>query len=147
MNELDRNIINHMQTGFPVCERPFEIMAAQLQIPEDLLIKRIESMLADGTLSRFGPMFDAEKMGGIFSLVTMQVPPDDIDRVVSIINHFPEVAHNYERDHKFNIWFVVALDAKEKLLPLLKEIEDHTGYMTYNMPKLDEFYIGVKFDA
>ena len=132
-----------MQTGFPICNFPFAVMADQLQITEDLLIERIQTLLADGTLSRFGPLFDMEKIGGIYSLVAMQ----DIDRVVSLINYYPEVAHNYERDHRFNLWFVIAVDSSEKLQNLLKEIEKETGYCTYNMPKLDEYYVGLTFDA
>lgn len=147
MNRLDRKIINHMQTGFPICNFPFAVMADQLQITEDLLIERIQTLLADGTLSRFGPLFDMEKIGGIYSLVAMQVPKQDIDRVVSLINYYPEVAHNYERDHRFNLWFVIAVDSSEKLQNLLKEIEKETGYCTYNMPKLDEYYVGLTFDA
>ena len=147
MNNLDRTIINHMQSGFPICNSPFAVMADQLQITEELLIERIQALLADGTLSRFGPLFDMEKIGGIYSLVAMQVPKRDIDRVVSLINFYPEVAHNYERGHKFNLWFVVAVDSNEKLQNLLEEIEKETGYCTYNMPKLDEYYVGLKFDA
>lgn len=136
-----------MQSGFPLCEQPFARIAEELQITEEELIMRVQALLDQGILSRFGPLFDIEKMGGVYCLVAMQVPEYDIDRVVSIINHFPEVAHNYERDHTFNIWFIVALDSKEKLSPLLTSIENHTGYVTYNMPKLDEYFVGLKFDV
>lgn len=92
-------------------------------------------------------MFNVEKIGGMYSLVAMQVPVADMERVTAIINQHPQVAHNYERDHKFNIWFVVALEAGKKLSTLLETIENQTGYLTYNMPKLDEYYVGLKFNA
>ena len=147
MNDLDRRIINHLQDGMPVCERPFATVAEQLNITEDRLIGRVQALLDDGTLSRFVPLYDVEKIGGIYSLVAMQVSREDIDNVISVINSYPEVAHNYERDHEFNLWFVVALDTTERLPSLLTDIEDRTGYRVYNMPKLGEYYVGLKFHA
>jgi len=147
LNELDRVIINHLQDGIPVCEHPFAAVSEQLNITEDRIIERVQALLADGTLSRFGPLYDIEKIGGIYSLVAMQVSREDIDNVISVINSHPEVAHNYERDHEFNLWFVVALDTTERLPSLLTDIEDRTGYRVYNMPKLDEYYVGLKFHA
>jgi len=147
MNELDRVIINHLQDGMPVCEHPFAAVAGQLNITEDMLIERVQALLDDGTLSRFGPLYDVEKIGGIYSLVAMKVLQEDIDDVITVINSYSEVAHNYERDHEFNLWFVVALDTEERLPFLLADIEEHTGYRVYNMPKLDEYYVGLKFHA
>lgn len=147
MKDIDRTIINHMQSGFPVCSRPFAEMAKQLSITENELINHIKTLLDNGTLSRFGPLYDIEKIGGIYSLVTMQVPSFDVERVIKIINSYQEVAHHYERDHQFNLWFVIAIDLNEDLPELLKQIEKSSGYQVYNMPKLDEFYVGLKFDA
>lgn len=147
MDDLDRRIVNHLQDGLPVCERPFAVAAEQLQITEDGLIERLHALLADGTLSRFGPLYDIEKIGGGYSLVAMQVPREDLDAAIAVINSFPEVAHNYERDHAFNLWFVVALENEDRLPDLLAHIEERTGYRTYNMPKLDEYYVGLKLDA
>lgn len=147
MNEIDRNIINHMQNDFPVCEYPFSIMAAQLNLDEEVLIKHIQTLLDNGTLSRFGPMYNIEKLGGKYSLVAMNVPEHDLESVIEVVNSYPEVAHNYERDHDLNIWFVLAAETTSELESILKEIEKQTGYITYDMPKLEEFYVGLKFDA
>lgn len=147
MNITDKQIINYLQSGFPVCERPFAVVSEKLGLTESELINRIRSLLDDGVLSRFGPMFDVEKIGGTYTLVAMQVPVTDIEHVTAIINQYPEVAHNYERDHNFNIWFVVALESGKKLSTLLETIENQTGYSTYNMPKLDEYYVGLKLNA
>ena len=147
MDAIDKIIINHLQEDFPVCERPFLILADQLQLPEDVLINRVQGLLDDGTLSRFGPLYNLEVLGGSYSLVAMQVSKADIDTVVAIINEYPEVAHNYERDHRFNLWFVLATETANQIDAVLDEIENRTGYKTYNMPKLDEYYVGLKFDA
>jgi DNA-binding Lrp family transcriptional regulator len=147
LNELDRVIINHLQDGIPVCEHPFAAVSEQLNITEDRIIERVQALLADGTLSRFGPLYDIEKIGGIYSLVAMKVSPESVNDVIAVINSYPEVAHNYERDHDFNLWFVVALDSEERLPFLLADIEERTGYHAYNMPKLDEYYVGLKFHA
>ena len=136
-----------MQEGFPICERPFELLAEQLELQEDQLIGRIQSLLDEGILSRFGPMYDIEMLGGIYCLVAMRVPEHDLERVIEIVNGFPEVAHNYEREHEFNIWFVIAAETVSKVESVLEEIEQQTGYLVYDMPKLDEFYVGLKFNA
>jgi siroheme decarboxylase len=147
MNEVDRNIINHMQNDFPVCEAPFAVMAEQLKLDEEVLMQRVQALLDDGTLSRFGPMYNIEKLGGKYCLVAMSVPNHDLESVIDVVNSYPEVAHNYERDHDFNVWFVLAAETITELEDILKQIEQKTGYSAYDMPKLDEFYIGLKFDA
>lgn len=147
MDEVDRNIINHMQEGFSICERPFAILAEELKLGEDELIQRVQSLLDEGTLSRFGPLYDIEMLGGVYCLVAMRIPEHDLERVIAIVNQFPEVAHNYERTHEFNMWFVLAVETTAKIESVLEEIEQQTGYVTYGMPKLEEFYVGLKFNA
>lgn len=147
MNEIDRNIINQMQEGFPVCERPFASLAKQLDIEEKALMQRVQSLLDDGTLSRFGPMYNIEMLGGAYCLVAMRIPEIDLEEVIETINSYPEVAHNYERAHEFNVWFVVATETVSEIEELLEDIEKQTGYPAFDMPKLDEFYIGLRFDV
>ncbi len=147
MNEVDRKIINHLQDNFPVCERPFTMLAEQLNLDEKELLKRVQSLLDDGTLSRFGPLYNIEMLGGVYCLVAMNIPKNDLEKVIKMINSYPEVAHNYERDHEFNVWFVLAAENKLQLKNILEDIEKQTGYPTYEMPKLDEYFVGLKFDA
>ncbi len=147
MNEVDRNIINQMQEDFPVCAEPFAALAEQLNIEENELLQRVQFLLDDGTLSRFGPLYNIEKLGGIYCLVAMCIPEHDLEKVINIINDFPEVAHNYERTHELNVWFVLATETETQLEKLLEDIEKKTAYPTFKMPKLDEYYVGLKFDA
>ena len=145
MDDVDRMIINTLQDGFPVCDRPYQQVAESLGIHEQELINRIEDLLDEGILSRFGPMYNIEKLGGVYTLAAMSVPGKSIDRVAAIINSFPEVAHNYERDHALNMWFVLATESEDDLKQVIEAIEKCTGLTVYNLPKQKEYYVGLKF--
>lgn len=147
MDSLDRAIVNSLQGGFPICERPYAEAAEQLGTTEDELLRRIDALLARGVLTRFGPMYHAERLGGALTLAAMQVPAADFARVAALVNAHPEVAHNYAREHDFNMWFVLATETPEKIPAVIAAIERETGYRVYNMPKLEEFYVGIRFEA
>lgn len=147
MDDIDKTIINRLQGGFPVCERPFAAVAETLALSEGELISRIDAMLADGTLTRFGPLYQIERMGGRFSLAAMAIPAAEFDRVAEIVNAFPEVAHNYERNHRLNMWFVLATETPEGLPETITRIEQATGYPVYNMPKEKEFFVNLYLTA
>lgn len=145
MDELDRAIVNELQGGFPICERPFAEVAARLNTTEKELISRIDSLRKAGTLSRFGPMYHAERMGGSLSLAAMKIPESDFERVAEIVNAMPEVAHNYARDHVLSMWFVLATETPKEHAAALKKIEKETGYPVYDMPKIKEYFVGLRF--
>jgi DNA-binding Lrp family transcriptional regulator len=144
MDAVDRRIVAALQGGFPVCERPFLAAAAPLGLNEDELIRRIDAMLADGTLTRFGPLFDAQKLGGAFTLAAMQVPAADFERVAATLNAFPEVAHNYERDHALNMWFVLGTERPEDIAATIARIEAATGLAVHAFPKEREFFVELR---
>ncbi len=144
MNELERTVINGLQGGFPLCERPFLAAAEQLGIREEELIDTLRNLLEQGTLSRFGPLYHAERMGGALTLAAMQVPEADFERVAEQVNAFPEVAHNYARDHAFNLWFVLATEKPERKAEVLSAIEAQTGYPVHDMPKIAEYFVGLR---
>ncbi len=145
MDALDRRLINELQGGFPVCEYPFREVAQRLGSTESELITRLGCMLEDGLLTRFGPMFHAEHLGGAVSLCAMRVPPERFEAVAAQVNAFPEVAHNYQRDHEMNMWFVLATETPQALEATLTRIEAETGLQVFNLPKLEEFYVGLHF--
>jgi siroheme decarboxylase len=144
MDELDRALINTLQGGFPICERPYAEVATRLGSDEQTVIERIGSLLERGLLSRFGPMYHAEQMGGALSLAAMQIPPDDFERVTGIVNSQPQVAHNYERNHRLNMWFVLATETPDGQQETITRIERETGYPVYNMPKIREYFVELK---
>ena len=147
MDNTDRQIINSLQGNFPIADHPYQLVAEQLGISEDELLQRLEKLLADRTLTRFGPMYDIQKLGGSFSLCAIRVPPDRFDEVTEIVNSFAEVAHNYERDHEFNMWYVLATESLDEIEQTNQAIEEKTGLKVYNMPKIQEFYVGLHFEA
>ncbi len=146
MDALDRRIVNELQGGFPLCERPYAVAAERLGTTEDELLRRLEALVANGTLSRFGPMYHAERLGGGLTLAAMKVPAADFDRVAALVNAHPEVAHNYEREHAFNMWFVLATETPERIAAVIADIERETGLKVHNMPKQAEFYVGLRFE-
>ena len=147
MDALDRAIINQLQGGFPLCERPYAAVAEQLGSSEDEVLARVERLLRDRVLTRFGPMFHAERLGGGLSLVAMKIPSDDFERVAEIVNAMPEVAHNYAREHAFNMWFVLATETPEGQREALDRIERETGFPVYAMPKIREYFVELKLHA
>ncbi|CAK0763135.1 Siroheme decarboxylase NirG subunit [Gammaproteobacteria bacterium] len=147
LDSLDRALINRFQDGIPVCDRPFAECAASLAIPEEEVVARLERLLADGVLSRFGPMYQAERLGGGLTLAAMVVPVEKLEEISEQVNAFPEVAHNYARDHTFNLWFVVATERPEQVTSVLAAIETATGYRVYAMPKIEEFFVGLKLEV
>lgn len=147
MDATDRQIINALQHGFPVSERPFLEAATGLGIGEDDLIGRLQALLDDGILSRFGPLYHAERLGGALTLAAMAVPKARFEAVADLVNAHAEVAHNYARDHVLNMWFVLATERALDISRVITEIETETALPVYEMPKLDEFFIGLRFDA
>lgn len=145
MDALDRLIINELQGGFPICEQPYAEVAARLGTDENTLLAHLQALLDEGYLSRFGPMYHAERMGGGLTLAAMKIPPEELDKVAEQLNAFAEVAHNYEREHELNMWFVLATETPERIAECIADIESATGYPVYNMPKKQEFFIGLKF--
>jgi DNA-binding Lrp family transcriptional regulator len=145
LDTLDRQLLNRLQDGFPICERPYLAVANEFSISEDELIARIQNLLAANYLTRFGPMYHAERMGGGLSLAAMSIPPEQFEQVNHIVNSLPEIAHNYERDHTLNMWFVIATEEKEDVDAVVRKIQALTGHPVYNMPKIEEYYVGLRF--
>jgi DNA-binding Lrp family transcriptional regulator len=147
MDELDRRIVNSLQRGFPLEERPFAAAAATLGISETALMGRLRALLERGILSRFGPLFHIERIGGRFVLAAMQVPDEALERVTAIVNAHREVAHNYERDHALNLWFVIAAESDEAVDATIEAIERESGYPVYAFPKEREYFVELMLAA
>lgn len=143
MEQRDRDLIDRLQNGVPVCERPFQGMAAGLGLSEDELLARLSRLLDEGVLTRFGPMYDAQALGGAFMLAAMSVPEEDFERVAALVNAHEEVAHNYRREHALNMWFVIACERAERVAEVINAIQSETGYRVLDLPKLDEYFVGL----
>ena len=144
LDAIDKNIVNQLQDGFPVSSRPYLDVANELNIAEDDLINRLDRLLQCGVLSRFGPLYQVENMGGSFTLAAMKIEEDAFDEVADRVNALPQIAHNYQRDHEFNMWFVIATETAEEIQQVIEKIETITRRQVYNMPKQQEFFIQLK---
>lgn len=147
LDDLGKRIVNALQGGFPICERPFAVAGNKIGIGEEELIERIRRLCDDGTLSRFGPMFNAERIGGDVLLAAMAVPEDRFDAVTRQVNAHVEVAHNYRRDHALNMWFVLASETPERIDAVIADIELETGLTVLPMPKIEEYFVGLRLEA
>lgn len=147
MDEIDKQIINALQDGFPICDAPYRQVAAQLGLGEQELIARLQALLDNSALTRFGPLYNAELMGGALTLAAVKAPIERYDEITEIINSFPEVAHNYARSHELNMWFVLATETPEQIQKTIGAIEQQTGLTVYNMPKNKEYFVNLKLEA
>jgi DNA-binding Lrp family transcriptional regulator len=139
---LGRAFVNRFQGDFPLCDRPFREAAEALGTDEGTLIATVRGMLEAGLLTRFGPLWDAERLGGRFTLAAMTVPESDFDRIARMLEGSPEVAHNYRRDHALNMWFVLATPTQAALDAAIRRIQSTTGLVVYDFPKLREYHLG-----
>ncbi|MBW9261809.1 MAG: hypothetical protein B6D70_05735 [gamma proteobacterium symbiont of Stewartia floridana] len=146
LSSLDRQLINRFQGGVDLSDRPFHQMARLVDSDESEVMNAVQRLLDDGWLSRFGPLYNAERLGGSLALAAMAAPEAVFDDVVEQVNALPEVAHNYRRDHWLNMWFVLATDSNESMASIISHIEGITGLRVYAFPKQEEFYLGLWFE-
>lgn len=147
LDEVDRRLINALQGDFPLVREPYRQVAEALGMAEDELLRRLDLLLERRVLTRFGPMFQIERAGGAFVLAAMKVPEAEFDRVVAQVNAFPEVAHNYRREHALNMWFVLATESPEGIPRTIAAIEAATGLPVFPFPKEREYFVEMKLSA
>jgi len=148
LSDLDKGLINLLQKGLPVCERPFAeisdtLNAIGIRTSEQEVIDHLQALRMSKILTRFGPMFDAACLGGAFTLAALGVPEEDFEKVTEQVNSFEQIAHNYRRDHTFNMWFVIGTESQEEIDQVIEAIEEKTQLTVLNTPKLEEFYVGL----
>lgn len=147
MDATDRSLINALLGEFPVSDQPYADVAKKLGLGEADVIERLQRLRSDGVLTRFGPLYDATALGGAVTLCAMSVPEHRFDEVAGIVNAFAEVAHNYERQHSLNMWFVLATERIERIGEAIAEIEQVTGIGVLNLPKLEEYFLELRLTA
>ncbi len=142
-----RAIVNGLQGEFPLTSRPFRDAGRELGLTEDELIEGVRDLTESGALSRFGPLWNAEQIGGGVCLAAIAVPTDRFEEVAGKVNAHPEIAHNYERAHQLNMWFVISADDPEKIQQVIAAIERETGLAVHAMPKAREFFVGFRIEV
>lgn len=144
MDDIDRAIINSLQGDLPICERPYLEAAQRIGIGEDELLERLARLRESGVLTRIGPLFQIERMGGAFTLAALCAPEDEYEQIAERVNAMPEIAHNYARDHELNMWFVIATETPEEIPLVIDRIEKETGCKVLNFPKSREYFVEMK---
>ena len=147
IDTIDKKLIDRLQVGIPITEAPFAAIAREFALEEDDVIRRVRQLFEQRILSRFGPMYDAVRLGGGLTLAAMAVPDDRFDQVTELVNDHPEVAHNYRRDHHLNMWFVLATERPDRVESVLGDIEAETGIPVLNLPKLEEYFLDLRLKA
>ena len=141
---LEQHLLNDFQRDLSLSATPFADMAKQLNVSEQEVLQAIQSLQDRGVISRVGPVFRPNRIG-VSTLAAMSVPQDKLECVARIISAFPEVNHNYEREHEYNLWFVVTASSEEHLDIVLYEIEQHAEFPLMSLPMLDDYFIDLGF--
>jgi DNA-binding Lrp family transcriptional regulator len=147
LDDLDRRILNRAQQDLPLVAEPFAAVAAELRVEEAELLARLAAMKERGDISRVGPMYRVDGFGGGLALMAMAVPADRFEEVAVTVNAMPEVAHNYEREHALNMWFVVAAETPAEMTATIAAIEAATGLEVHAFPKEREYFLELKLDV
>ena len=143
----ERAVINGLQGGFPLSPRPFRDAGARFGLDEDEMIATLARLVETGRASRFGPLWNAEGIGGAVCLCAMAVPPERFEDVAELVNARPEVANNYERSHALNMWFVLSAERPERIAEVQAEIAAETGIRVHPMPKTREFFVDFRLEV
>jgi DNA-binding Lrp family transcriptional regulator len=141
---LDFRLLNEFQRDFPLCSAPFAELACRLGVPEGTVLRGLEALRREGKIARVGAVF-APKRIGASTLAAMAVPPAKLAAIAEVVNRFPEVNHNYEREHRYNLWFVVTAGSEGRLQAALAAIEQAVGWPMLRLPLLHEYHIDLGF--
>ena len=140
----DARLIERLHGELPLTDRPFADVGAELGMDEDEVLERLRRLLAQGVLTRFGPLVQIERAGGRFVLAALEVPEGRFDAVAALVNALPEVAHNYRREHVFNMWFVVAAESAAQIDAVLAQVAALTGLPVHAFPKEREYFVELR---
>ncbi|HID46582.1 MAG TPA: Lrp/AsnC family transcriptional regulator [Chromatiaceae bacterium] len=144
LSELEKRLLNEYQKGFPLSATPYADIAKQLGTSEALVLDILQKLKSQGFISRVGPVFKPKRLGSS-TLAAMAVPVEKLQQVAAIVSGFEEVNHNYEREHAFNLWFVVTARNQERLQQVLQDIQRRTGLAVMDLPLEQQFHIDLGF--
>jgi len=145
MNNIEKGLLDQFQRDLPLTARPFKAMADQLGVSEDEVIETLSRLDKGGGLSRVGAVFKPGTVGHS-TLAAMSVPQDRLADVANLVSGFDAVNHNYEREHKLNLWFVVAASELQHVERVILEIENMTGIKVLSLPMLEDYHLDLGFD-
>jgi DNA-binding Lrp family transcriptional regulator len=144
LSALQQHLLNDFQRDLPLTPTPYREMAGALGVDEEAVLATLASLQTGGVISRVGPVFAPNRIGAS-TLAAMAVPPERLEGVAELVNTYAEVNHNYEREHHYNLWFVVTAGDEQRLTEVLGQIEAATGLRVLSLPLLEEFHIDLGF--
>jgi len=146
IDNIDKRIINRIQSDFPVTDRPFLAIAQDLGLEEEDVLKRVARLRKDGIIRRLGGNFVPEKLGYVSTLCAASVPDDKLALFKKVVNSYTGVTHNYRRENHFNVWFTFIAPSRSIIEENLKEISHQTGVeRILNLPATRVYKIKAQF--
>ncbi|MGB9618663.1 MAG: AsnC family transcriptional regulator [Desulfomonilaceae bacterium] len=145
MDDIDRKLLNEIQSRFPIEPHPYQVIGNRIGIEEAEVLARIAKLRADGIIRRIGASIDSRRIGFVSTLLAAKVPPDKFDSFVRIVNSCPGVTHNYERKHDINVWFTLISPSHEEKLRTIERLSKETGIEIMEFPARRIFKIRVDF--
>lgn len=147
MDEIDKSILNRIQSNFPIAPRPFSIIGKDLGLEENEVLKRIHCLKEKGIIRRIGGNFVPDKVGYVSTLCAARVPKSKVDEFATVVNQYPGVTHNYQRENEFNVWFTFIAPSMAEIEQNLAKISTQTGIDDIlNLPATKVFKIKAHFD-
>ena len=147
MNDLERKLLNIVQSKFPIVTRPFYELGLKLGISETDVLNTLRKLKENGIIRRIGGVFDSKKLGYQSCLIATKVPPEKLEETANFINKFPGVTHNYERTHEYNLWFTLAASSDDKFNEIVEIIKENTDIQELILlPAIRIFQSQVKFN-
>ena len=146
LDDLDRAILNEIQSHFPIDSRPYAEVGRRVGASEAEVLARVVSMAEAGIIRRLGANFTSRKLGYTSTLCAARVAPESLDRFVAVVNRYPGVTHNYLRRHRYNVWFTLIAESAERLNRILEEISQAAEVEEIlSLPAQEVFKIKVDF--
>jgi DNA-binding Lrp family transcriptional regulator len=147
LDQIDKAILNRIQSDFPIVEKPYQVIAKELELTEAQVLKRTRILKELGIIRRIGGNFVPHKVGFVSTLCAAKVPEDQIDAFAAVVNHYAGVTHNYQRDNAYNVWFTFIARSMDDIETHLAQISRETGVDTIlNLPATKVFKIKAQFD-
>jgi len=143
-SSIEKQLLDDFQRDFPLTSTPYADIAKKIGTDEETVLSYLKSMKQEGVVSRVGSVFKANRVG-VSTLAAISVEADRLEKIANIVSSFSEVNHNYEREHDYNLWFVLNTDSQQSLDKVIAEIEDKTEHEVMELPMLNDFYIDLGF--
>ncbi|MFH1091119.1 MAG: Lrp/AsnC family transcriptional regulator [Pseudomonadota bacterium] len=146
LSDIERSILNQIQSDFPIEKRPYHVLGRRLGLSEEEVLSAVRDMRAKGIIRRIGGSFSSSRLGYASTLCAARVPKEKVEEFARFVNRYEGVTHNYRRNHDVNVWFTFIAPSMEEIEQRLAEIAQATGITEiYNLPAEKTFKIKVDF--